>query len=186
MRRKKKLDIDYRVQQRWTPALAKHGFTPVASVFLSNYSKLTPPLTVVEAMLVIHLMSFKWSHRAPWPSLTTLAKLLGCSDRYVRKLCSSLEGVGYLKRSRNGRRTNEFDLSGLFAALEKFQATQTPERPRVGAPDASTSEDVIAELVRQKLIASGHVIAAPPHPQPTSASDQAAVVFRPSFASGRS
>lgn len=175
MRKRKKKTPDQSVELRWTPALAHDGFTPVATPFLQYYSKLPQPLTLAEAMFVIHVMSFKWSRAWPWPSIGALAKLMGCSERYVRKLCTSLESVGYLMRKRGEHRTNEFDFSGLFAALEKALAADKPREveERTNEQVATATATLFAEAMRQKLAEAGLTIttaptagAVPPAPQP--------------------
>lgn len=115
------------VDKRWTPALAK-AFCPVSSYFLANYHRLKPNpaasgLSSAEAMLVIQLMDYKWDESAPFPSLSTLAKRMGLSTRYVRETVKRLEDLGYLKRvARAFGGSNAIEFHGLFAALEKLQA----------------------------------------------------------------
>ncbi|QSQ23005.1 helix-turn-helix domain-containing protein [Pyxidicoccus parkwayensis] len=108
----------YALSERWTPLIATKGFTSVSTTFLANYSKLN--ITAAEAMLLIHLVSFKWTRKAPFPAVSRLAKLMGCTERNVRKLCQSLESVGYIKRIPREGTSNQFDLSGLYQKLEAF------------------------------------------------------------------
>lgn len=111
----------------WTPALAKgrkgeRGHVAVVRSFLRHYSSLKPfPLTSGEALFVIHIMDFKWGKAAPWPSYKTLAALMGVSEKMVRRHAQSLEVKGYLKRHicKSKWKTNLFDLTPLFAAVEK-------------------------------------------------------------------
>lgn len=119
MRNKKHNDRG--VESRWTPALAKHGFAAVSETFLAHHAKLKPyPITAGEAYLIVQILSFKWDEKWPFPALTKIAGRMGRSERYISKLCKNLEGKGYLvRREREGRRTKELDLSGLFDALEK-------------------------------------------------------------------
>lgn len=88
----------------------------VPNVFLENYAALS--ITPSEAMLLILLVSFKWTKQAPFPSVQRLAKLMKCSERNIRKLCQSLESVGLIKRIGREGTSNLFDLSGLYAKLE--------------------------------------------------------------------
>lgn len=113
----KKNTSQYRTDKRWTPKLMEKGFTPVADAFLRHHAAMN--ISVPEAMLLIQIMSYKWNERWPFPALTTLAERMGCSVRYVRKLCQNLESVGYLKRHERVGTSNEFDLSGLFTKLEQ-------------------------------------------------------------------
>lgn len=110
------------VGKRWTPNLAKGGFTPIVSVFLENYAKMSPPLTTPEAMLIIQLMSFKWDEAMPWPAFKTLAKRMGISDTAVRNHARNLETrKKYIVRHKRVGLPNLFDLTPLFAELEKVQ-----------------------------------------------------------------
>jgi hypothetical protein len=86
---------------------------------------MTPPLTTPEAMLVIHLMSFKWDDAMPWPAFKTLAKRMGISATAVRNHARSLETrKKYLVRHKRVGQPNLFDLTPLFTALEKVQAAE--------------------------------------------------------------
>lgn len=137
---------DLRIAERWTERLAATGFTPIVSAFLQNYATLNPPITVPEAMLIIHLVSYKWSAKAPHPAVKTIAALMGCSERYIRKLLQGLETAKYITRIERKGASNEFDLSGLFQALE---AKIPIEIAKPTVFDAA-AVDVIAEL-RAKL-----------------------------------
>lgn len=106
-----------KVGDRWTPAVAAGGWTPVCDYFLKNYHKLE--ITHGGAMLVIHLISFKWDAEAPFPSLSRLAKYMGITPTSVRTHLRRLEKKGYLYRQMRTGTTNRFHLQGLFDALEK-------------------------------------------------------------------
>ncbi len=110
------------IAKRWTPTLVKDGWTPISDFFLRNYARLQPPLTSLEAMLVVHLMTYKWDEAAPFPAFKTLAKRMGVSVTAVRARARHLEGKKYLRRIKRVGGTNRFDLRPLFAALEKLQA----------------------------------------------------------------
>jgi hypothetical protein len=116
------------VSTRWTPALVSGGWTPVADYFLDSYTKLTPPLSTSEAMLVIHLMRHKWDAAPPFPGFKTLAKRMGITATAVRNHARSLEKKGYLLRYKRVGTTNHFDLVPLFVALEKLQAYEAGQR----------------------------------------------------------
>lgn len=121
------LNPSRKIESRWTPQLAKR-FCPVSSFFLSNYHRLKPHeaargLNSTEALLIIHLMDYKWDDRAPFPTLTTISKRMGLTVRAVRSAVKNLEDLGYLKRerSRSGG-PNRYHLQGLFKALEELQS----------------------------------------------------------------
>jgi DNA-binding MarR family transcriptional regulator len=116
-------------EQRWKPHVVK-GFTPVSDFFLERYSSLNPAITALEAMLIIHLVSFKWDESAPYPGFPTLAKRMGLGAPAVRRHARNLEDKGYLKRIPREGDTNLFDLTPLFLKVEK-------ERVRLEAAKAA-------------------------------------------------
>jgi DNA-binding transcriptional regulator YhcF (GntR family) len=138
------------VAKRWTPLIAKKGFTPIATVFLENYGKLG--IAPAEAMLIIQLFSFKWTAESPFPSVTRLATLMNCSTRYVRKMCESLEGKGYINRVEREGTSNSYDLSGLLRRLEAIIAekdtasTVDLEQGSEGEMQMHAVHDVVQEL----------------------------------------
>lgn len=105
--------------KRWKhEELFTDGFLVVPSLFLRFYARLKPyPLTVGEAMFVLHLMEFKWSEAAPYPSYKILAQRMGCSDKLARRHARSLEQKKLLIRRQRNATTNLFDLTPLFDAL---------------------------------------------------------------------
>jgi len=119
------------VSARWTPALVSHGWTPVSDYFLDNYSKLTPPITNIEALLIIHLMRHKWDEAPPFPGFKTLARRMGVTDTSVRNHARSLEQKGYINRQKRIGTTNNFDIIPLFVALEKLQAFELGKKEGV-------------------------------------------------------
>ncbi len=122
----KRKNEKFSLANRWSDALAAPaalaaagGYVPVLRSFLQNYATMYPPITTPEAMLVLHLMSYKWSVEAPFPAYKTLARLMGCSPKMVRRHAKALESVGYLRREKRVGQTNLFHLGGLFHALEQ-------------------------------------------------------------------
>lgn len=115
--------IDHRIAARWTERLATR-FCPVSSFFLANYHRLSPHdgangLSSAEAMLLIHLMDFKWTADAPYPTTNTIAKRMGISQRQVRATLQRLEGLGFLRRERPSLTgANRYRLEPLFEKLE--------------------------------------------------------------------
>ncbi|HKR59113.1 MAG TPA: helix-turn-helix domain-containing protein [Pyrinomonadaceae bacterium] len=112
---------DRSVGTRWKhPELFAKGYLALPILFLHVYATLKPyPLTVGEAMFVLHLMEYKWDERSPFPSYKALAKKMAVSDKMVRRHAQSLEAKKYLRRVARVGNTNEFDLTPLFDALLK-------------------------------------------------------------------
>jgi hypothetical protein len=116
------------VSTRWTARLVAGGWTPVADFFLDSYSRLDPPLSTSEAMLIIHLMRHKWDREMPFPGFKTLARRMGITATSVRNHARSLEQKGYLRRHVQVGTTNRFDLEPLFAKLEALLASESAPR----------------------------------------------------------
>jgi predicted transcriptional regulator len=104
------------VANRWTPRLASLGWTPVADYFLQNYHRLK--ISALEAMVIIHLMSFKWDNAAPFPAIRTIGKRMGLTSGSVRAHLRRLGNKGLVLREMTIGGTNRFHLYGLFKALE--------------------------------------------------------------------
>jgi len=108
------------VVTRWggDSRIKQEGFVPIPKRFLDYHAALKPfSLTVAEALFVIHLVQYKWDAQHPYPSLKTLARRMGITPVYARKLARGLEGKGLLKRLPRSGYTNAFDLTPLFKKL---------------------------------------------------------------------
>jgi hypothetical protein len=95
-------------------------------------------LSIAEAMFVIQVMVFKWDEKAPFPGYKKVAKRMGISEVYARKLARSLQGKGFLLRIPRVGQTNAFDFTPLFTKLvthaqaEVDKAAKKPKVRRVG------------------------------------------------------
>lgn len=147
---------DRKIEQRWTKALAAR-FTPVSDVFLENYSKLVPPIKPIEAMFIVHLLSFKWDRGHPFPSFGKVAGYMGISTAAARGYARALETKGYLKRLAVVGSTTRFDLNPLFLALEKrlLQTFQEKAQNIQGFGDVPASDS--SELMQFLLDAMNKV-----------------------------
>lgn len=109
----------FAIEKRWTPAITEAGYTPVALSFIRHYSTLKPtPMTFREAMLVIHLMEYKWGKSMPFPGLKLLGRRMGIHARQVQRIVKSLEDKKLIVRNLRVSQTTLYDLSPLFAAIE--------------------------------------------------------------------
>jgi hypothetical protein len=113
--------VERNISERWSTALMNGGWTAISNRFLESYSRLSPPITHGEAMFIVHLMQYKWSDKAPYPSLATIAKRMGVSTTSARSIARSLEKKRYLHREGQAGRTNRYHLRQLFDALESFR-----------------------------------------------------------------
>lgn len=119
-RTQKPRKVDRRVAARWgSVKVVAHGFVPMAEVFLRAYGDLG--ISNSDAMLVSHLMSFKWNALPPYPSVELLAERMGMTERSMRAALTRLQAGGFVKRVRvEGQRRNGYDISGLVAKLETW------------------------------------------------------------------
>ena len=137
------------VANRWTPTLAKMGWTPVADFFLDNYHRLNPPLKYSEAMLVIHIMRHKWDAAAPYPAFKTRATRMGISPQAARILARNLQAKGYLFREFKTGETNRFHFGKLFSALESLYAKDLLEKNKPAKASNETPAPGVHPLFSQ-------------------------------------
>ena len=120
--------VDRSIVARWGghEVLNSNGWVPVERTFLEFACQMRPfCLNPTETLFVIQLMFHKWDGNAPYPSYRTLARRMGVSETYARKLARQLEAKGFLRRVVREGTTNRFDLGPLF---EKLAACVEQER----------------------------------------------------------
>src|SRR4051812_25808575 len=120
------------VVARWggRQLILRQGFIPVATTFLWHGSRMG--LKPVEVLLLVHLMSYRWSTEAARPSYTKLSSRLGISVVHCRRLMRSLEHRGFVKRSEERGGNSSFDLEPLFGRLaESIEAADAAARQEV-------------------------------------------------------
>jgi hypothetical protein len=108
------------ITARWggDSILMSRGWVGVPVSFLESLDEFRPHrVGIAEAMFIICLMAHKWDERAPFPGYKKIARWLGKSESYVRKLARTLETKGFLKRIDRIGDTNAFDLTPLFTKL---------------------------------------------------------------------
>jgi predicted transcriptional regulator len=97
---------------------------------------MSPPVSVTEAMFLVHLSSYKWNDTAPYPKIGVIAQEMGVSHQAVRGYARSLEKKGYLERQFRGR-SNFFKWEKLIKALElryNQEVEQACQAPPVDLP----------------------------------------------------
>jgi hypothetical protein len=120
------------------------GFVAIPSRFMEYRAAMMPHrLTPTEALFIIDLMAHKWTAADPYPGYRRLAKRMGKTEGYVRKLARALEIKGFLTRVPRVGSTNEFDLEPLFKKLSEHvrnpvkpprrKATKRSKRMKAGA-----------------------------------------------------
>lgn len=85
---------DFSFQARWGDPVVDSGIAPIPMVFLNNYTKLG--ISPNQGMAIIHAFSYKWTSEDPFPSMGTIAGLMGKSRRQVIRYFNNLEERGFL------------------------------------------------------------------------------------------
>ena len=119
------------VAARWTPLLAEQGWTPVCNFFLLNYHRLD--VTHGEAMVIIHILAYKWDSVAPFPALKTIGAQMGISASSVRTHLRNLQNKGLIFREMQIGTTNRFHLQNLFLKLEELLYKDKTEKAKLAA-----------------------------------------------------
>lgn len=97
------------------------GFVGVPTVLLTHMGSIGDEgLTPAEAVFALQVMSFKWDDEAPYPSYGRVARQMGVSETYARKLARSLEDKDLLIRRPREGTTNKFDFRPLFMQLAEI------------------------------------------------------------------
>jgi hypothetical protein len=119
-----------KIAKQWCSCdeLLEEGWNAVPSYFLANYHRLPPQpntdgLSSSEALLLVHLLDYKWDENDPHPSVRTLAKRMGKSERWIRDILKDLEDLGYIDRQHQNGGTTRYSLDGLFKALVELYRT---------------------------------------------------------------
>jgi hypothetical protein len=108
--------------QRLSPLIAACGVVAVPALLVRHQARLH--LSNAEVIYLLHVLSYRWDGTHwPWVAVSAVAEAVGAHADIVRRWKSSLQTKGYLVCKPRivpgvGRRADEHDLSGLFAALE--------------------------------------------------------------------
>ena len=120
--------------RRWKYSyLFAGGWLPVPKQFLQLTATLKPKISRNRALLLLHLMDFKWTDRSPFVKYETLAKRLGVSAKQVARDAQALERDGYLVIEMRQGRSNTFHLDRFLGALhEAFWVARMEEADEQG------------------------------------------------------
>jgi hypothetical protein len=115
-------DGQRRFADRLSPLIAAAGVVPVPALLVRHQARLG--LTAPELVYLLHVLSHRWDgSQWPWVALSSVCEATGASERSVQEWKASLQRKHLLRCKPRylegiGRRADEHDLSGLFAALE--------------------------------------------------------------------
>jgi hypothetical protein len=116
----------YSVEKRWSKKLAEKGWVPIPNDYLWKIHLLVDDKgncpNPTQMLLIIMIISHKWSEELPYPSLRRLAKYLGLKERAIRTSLKNLEARGLIKIiKKKGSTSNRYDIKPLIDILEKTE-----------------------------------------------------------------
>lgn len=112
-------------EKKWGKAVIDLGFSIFPSLIFRAQARLG--LSPVQLVVLLHLADYWWQkERMPFPSKAAIAERLQLSSRQIQRYLTELENGGYIKRierfaGHKGQQSNEYDLSGLVAKLQKLE-----------------------------------------------------------------
>jgi DNA-binding MarR family transcriptional regulator len=110
-----------RAEDKWSPQVMKHGYTPLPNLLLRAQGKLE--ITPVQLNVLVQLAEHWWeADKDPFPAKDRIATRMGKSPRQIQRYITQLEKRGLVKRIKrySGRKTqtsNAYSLEGLIAKL---------------------------------------------------------------------
>lgn len=127
--------------KKWGASVMKIGFNIIPSILIRGQSRLG--LSSPQIMVLLQIIDHWWNHRDwPFPSKRELSNRIGIGQRQIGRHLEALEKAGLIKRierfgGHHGRKSNEYDLSGL---VEKIQALEPEFRQAKEAKEAVTKK----------------------------------------------
>ncbi|MCK8782726.1 helix-turn-helix domain-containing protein [Rhizobium sp. NTR19] len=124
--------------EKWGQAVAERGFAQIPNylLLLNNFIDEDRRLTPVEMLVLLQLVGAWWQKdNMPFPSMGTLAKRAGVSERQVQRAVTRLVKDNIIAKKK--RRTqgiiasNAYDLAPLVELLEGVAKAYPNEFPRV-------------------------------------------------------
>jgi hypothetical protein len=117
---------------RLSPLIARRGVTAVPTLLVRYQGRLG--LTSNEVVFLLHVLSHRWSDdHWPWLAVSTVADAAGVHTEVARRWKASLLAKRFISCKPRivpgiGRRADEYDLSGLFAALEALALEEETQK----------------------------------------------------------
>jgi hypothetical protein len=113
------------VSDKWGTAIAERGFAQVPNHLLLANQFMDPRLSPVELLVLIQLAGSWWKkEQLPFPSVATLAKRCGVSDRQIQRAVAALEKRHLVRRVQRRSEglvsSNAYDLQPLVIFLERI------------------------------------------------------------------
>jgi len=123
---------NYAFEEKWSPAIAEHGFTAIPNLLLRHYISLG--ITTPELRMIIALETFRWDDREPFPGIDSLANLLDVEPRRARAIITSLHNKGIIIRVERIGMTNEYSFEKLIYKLDQLATSSLPSGKKEPPP----------------------------------------------------
>jgi len=114
-----------RAEDKWSPQVMKHGYTPLPNLLLRAQGKLK--ITPVQLNVLVQLAEHWWeADKDPFPAKDRIATRMGKSPRQIQRYIAQLEKRGLVKRikrflGRKAQTSNAYSLDGLITKLKAVE-----------------------------------------------------------------
>lgn len=121
-----------RVEDKWTPQIAKFGYTSFPNLLLFAQAKLK--ITPMQFNVLAHIFQHWWdADRDPYPAKDTIARRMRRTPRQIQRYLTELENLGLVERksrySGQGRQINNaYSFNGLIKKLKVLEPEFTKEQ----------------------------------------------------------
>lgn len=123
-----------RNEAKWTKELMDANWTAIPSIIIEKQEALG--LNAIDMNIIIHLSSYWWhADNVPCPTVKTIAKAVGVSERTIQKHIATLHDLGLLTRTerrktRTGSDTNLYSFEGLIEKSLPFAREKIAARAK--------------------------------------------------------
>jgi hypothetical protein len=114
-----------RLEDKWSPAVMKLGYTGLPNLLLRAQGKLK--ITPMQFNVLVQVMEHWWeAERDPYPAKDTIARRMNKSPRQVQRYLTQLEKGDFIKRvarysGRKAQINNAYSLNGLIKKLKAVE-----------------------------------------------------------------
>lgn len=103
-------------QSRWSRRVVAKGYVCIPNLLIENIGALD--LKAIDFAVLVAIDKFRWhGSKQPYPSNKTLSKMLGVSERSIKRSTAKLDKYGYLYKVRGWNNSNHYDFSPLIEIL---------------------------------------------------------------------
>lgn len=131
-----------RAEDKWSPQVLKHGYTPLPNLLLRAQGKLK--ITPTQLNVLVQLAEHWWeADKDPYPAKDRIAQRMRKSPRMIQRYITQLEKSGLIKRverftGRKSQTSNAYSLAGL---IRKLQAVE-PEFAKIAEQNRNRRKKV--------------------------------------------